>query len=321
MDAVEALRDILRNTSEIVDRAVGDRPPEVAGVSDPAPLVRVIDQLLECVASELSGDPCDREVFDAEAQAAGFVIRDVRRFGSLLSDIVSDAVRLVRVAAPDAGVEVDDRVRWWTVSAFAQATHRFVAEVEARVGTDVLTGLRGRGAYEAELAALGRRNVPFTFVFADLDDLKGYNTREGYAAGDRALASMAERLTAGIADAGEVFRWGGDEFAALLPHVTSVEAAGLISRLREAEDPPFSYGIATFPDEASDTGDLVKTAQDRAKVDKELRKVDRDIRIAPASRKGTDAPSEEADAPPPTRERDVRRPDSAPSYGGESSAS
>jgi len=99
---------------------------------------------------------------------------------------------------------------------------RSVVERQAR-HVDPLTGLADRSALELALASAWRRlgsgsgsGRPITLVFCDLDRFKVLNDTFGHATGDAVLAQIAARLRAVVGGAGEVGRFGGDEFLVLL---------------------------------------------------------------------------------------------------------
>jgi diguanylate cyclase (GGDEF)-like protein len=87
--------------------------------------------------------------------------------------------------------------------------------------TDALTGLANRRAFgeilTREIGHAERRESPLTLVFADLDGFKEINDRFGHIKGDTYLKRVAEILRGMIREEDLGFRWGGDEFAVLLP--------------------------------------------------------------------------------------------------------
>lgn len=117
-----------------------------------------------------------------------------------------------------------------------------VAAVDRRnrkaVVTDPLTGLGNRAAMTARVAALiaEERAVgrPISLVVVDLDHFKALNDRLGHAQGDAALRRTAIALSGELGKRGTLYRYGGEEFVALLPAASSANAQEIGERLREA---------------------------------------------------------------------------------------
>lgn len=115
--------------------------------------------------------------------------------------------------------------------------------------TDSLTGLPHHGAL---MDALGRAvdhargsDQPLSVVMLDLDDFKGINDTLGHLVGDRLLAEIAHRLRQAVRG-GTVYRYGGEEFTALLTGVDRSGARLVAERLRRAvHDEAFSPGKGT----------------------------------------------------------------------------
>jgi diguanylate cyclase (GGDEF)-like protein len=154
-------------------------------------------------------------------------------------------------------------------------------ELRARSFTDRLTGLRNYDffseALAAELARVRRYGGCTTLVLIDLDRFKAYNDRHGHGAGNRLLASVGRTLLHEKRDADIAARFGGEEFAVLVPGRAS-DGVVLADRLRRAiaevpsarldrhEIPDIvtaSAGVATFPLDARDGTELFEVA-DRA---------------------------------------------------------
>lgn len=141
--------------------------------------------------------------------------------------------------------------------------------------TDSLTGLPHHGAL---MDALGRavdhargNDQPLSVVMLDLDDFKGINDTLGHLVGDRLLAEIAHRLRQAVRG-GAVYRYGGEEFTALLTGVDRSGARLVAERLRRAvHDEAFlpdrgtarvvtcSLGVATLSG-AESAGDLLRRA-------------------------------------------------------------
>ncbi len=103
----------------------------------------------------------------------------------------------------------------------AAATFETRSHLASLAGTDALTGLGNRRAFDALLAAeverAQRHGDPLGLVLLDIDHFKAVNDRHGHQRGDRVLAEIARRLVA-ISRRGEaVVRLGGEEFAWVLP--------------------------------------------------------------------------------------------------------
>jgi diguanylate cyclase (GGDEF)-like protein len=85
---------------------------------------------------------------------------------------------------------------------------------------DSLTGLYNREQFELDREKLVGGGRPFAGIFFDVDDFKRINddTLGGHEQGDEVLRSVATRAVASLSEqGGMVYRWGGDEFAVLLP--------------------------------------------------------------------------------------------------------
>ncbi|AEV15861.1 MAG: GGDEF domain-containing protein [Thermus sp.] len=133
--------------------------------------------------------------------------------------------------------------------------------------TDPLTGLPNRRALEMalrrEAARVERGEAAFSLVLLDLDDFKKVNDQKGHEEGDRLLKEVARYLVAHVRQGDLVGRWGGEEFALLLPHTHALQADRLAERLRlglEALGVSASFGVATY---RGDLEDLFRRA-DRA---------------------------------------------------------
>lgn len=115
------------------------------------------------------------------------------------------------------------------------ALHRRLHE-DARV--DALTGVANRKRLAEDLAALHARAVRYGHTYCvamfDVDHFKGYNDAAGHLAGDNVLSTVARTLSASLRAADSLYRYGGEEFVALLPEQTLDLAATAARRLRRA---------------------------------------------------------------------------------------
>jgi diguanylate cyclase (GGDEF)-like protein len=113
-------------------------------------------------------------------------------------------------------------------------TLRAFERSQLQASTDSLTGLTNRRAGEEVLNNLLAVDSAFAIVMADLDFFKRLNDTQGHEAGDRALRLFADTARGVVRDRDHVVRWGGEEFALLLPGANAERAAEIVARLRAA---------------------------------------------------------------------------------------
>ena len=150
------------------------------------------------------------------------------------------------------------------------------SEIERLAYFDPLTGLPNRRLFSDRarqtLQMAVRVQAPGALLLFDIDRFKTTNDSLGHGAGDEVLRETAKRLQAEIGDSATVARFGGDEFAAMLPRCSPVEAMHAAERLRQALAAPLriagmqievstSIGIALFPQDGSELEGLVKNAE------------------------------------------------------------
>jgi diguanylate cyclase (GGDEF)-like protein/PAS domain S-box-containing protein len=117
---------------------------------------------------------------------------------------------------------------------------------------DALTGIPNRRGWEEELpralARARRDGTAITVAMLDLDNFKTYNDDWGHGRGDDVLREVAARWREPLREVDFLARYGGDEFALLLPGSTVADARHIIERLREASSGllVFSAGLAAW---------------------------------------------------------------------------
>jgi diguanylate cyclase (GGDEF)-like protein len=147
--------------------------------------------------------------------------------------------------------------------------------VSLRAETDALTGLGNHGAFQRDLATLleedsadpGARRV--AMLMMDLDRFKAYNDRHGHPAGDALLHAIATAIYGAARTDDRVYRYGGDEFALILPNATVAQAVRVAQRVRRAvgvltatnaTPVTITIGVAAVPDNAADRAGLIAAA-------------------------------------------------------------
>ncbi|MEV0426516.1 bifunctional diguanylate cyclase/phosphodiesterase [Micromonospora sp. NPDC050495] len=148
---------------------------------------------------------------------------------------------------------------------------RLVARLRRLAYSDQLTGLPNRLTFTRRLRRALRAGGPVAVLLLDLDGFKQVNDRFGHAAGDRLLATIAERMGDAVRGDGMIARLGGDEFAVLLDRDRPVSPERLAARLLAAleplpgeEDlgvhPSASIGIAEYGPQHTSHTDLLRDA-------------------------------------------------------------
>jgi diguanylate cyclase (GGDEF)-like protein len=147
-----------------------------------------------------------------------------------------------------------------------------------RARTDDLTGLLNHGTFQDLLRRSIASHEPFGIVMIDLDEFKSVNDSLGHQAGDRLLREIAQAILGAGRDTDSAFRYGGDEFAVLLPHSDAHGLHTVAERIRAAVEAvgasgsnwvnegmriSASIGTASYPLDG-DTPEAVLLAADRA---------------------------------------------------------
>ena len=158
-------------------------------------------------------------------------------------------------------------VPWFVTSAVvlgaAELLRRLVAQLHEQAALDPLTGLANRAyfqlAAEREIALAIRGRARFSVALLDLDDFKAVNDTHGHVAGDALLSELAAAWQAQLRQADLIARYGGDEFALIMPDTGPDEAINVLERLRAAHCARWSAGVATWDDD-TDLSQLLQRA-------------------------------------------------------------
>ena len=140
---------------------------------------------------------------------------------------------------------------------------------------DGLTGILNYRSFlralRSELRRAQRYGQTFAFVMADVDHLKNYNERFGHLAGSQVLVQVAHLLVGNCRGTDVVGKYGGDEFAVVLPQTDAEGARAVSERMRRAierhcfrhvhpGDVTCTFGVAVFPADATDVYGIIRRA-------------------------------------------------------------
>ena len=190
--------------------------------------------------------------------------------------ITKDDIRILAMFANQAGLAIEN--------AHLYETTKFQAH------TDSLTRLWNHGYFQNSIyehikqARLNKSAA--TLAMIDLDNFKAYNDILGHQKGDVALREVASIIKKSTRSQDIACRYGGEEFAIIMPGITKDDAVCVLERLRSAIErtfkrvdkkstfPPLtiSAGISTFPNDAQKKEDLIKKADEALYTAKKMGK-------------------------------------------------
>jgi two-component system cell cycle response regulator len=140
--------------------------------------------------------------------------------------------------------------------------------------TDRLTGLFNQAFFlyflEKEVQRAIREENSLTVIMIDVDHFKDYNDSKGHLAGDEFLQNLGRLIRQNIREIDLAARYGGDEFAVILPNIQPEQAQAVAERIMNSFVPPLSgdsgkritlsLGLATFPRDSLDSRQLLQCA-------------------------------------------------------------
>ncbi|MCH7834979.1 MAG: GGDEF domain-containing protein, partial [Proteobacteria bacterium] len=131
-------------------------------------------------------------------------------------------------------VVMSERVR--SHNKIIAASYGELRKFERHATTDALTGLGNRHSmaesFPREIARCKQNELPISLIMIDVDDFKKFNDMFGHIAGDRVLSAVARILRTQFRSRDVLIRYGGDEFAILLPQVDADAAFVVADRVR-----------------------------------------------------------------------------------------
>lgn len=141
---------------------------------------------------------------------------------------------------------------------------------------DLLTGLPNRRLFfdrlKEDIKKASRANQKFALLFIDLDGFKAVNDRYGHKAGDSLLIQVSQRITQCIRESDTFARLAGDEFTIITRNISSNDCLTVVmNKILQVINTPFqlgvhnvtisaSIGVSIFPDNSTDSDDLVSMA-------------------------------------------------------------
>jgi diguanylate cyclase (GGDEF)-like protein len=192
----------------------------------------------------------------AEARPVGAICME---YGEALTGIERREITLLEQFATYAGLALQNA---WALE-----------EIKRLAQIDPLTGLANRGTFQEalarEISRSERSGEPLSLVILDIDHFKRINDTWGHQIGDDVLRSVAAALELHKRDFDTASRYGGEEFAIILPGCSTTDSRQIADRFRARieglKDPvevTGSVGVATYPTDATTTKDLIKLADD-----------------------------------------------------------
>jgi len=147
------------------------------------------------------------------------------------------------------------------------------AEAEEKAHIDELTGLLNRRSLDelitSEIGRHSRYGGVFSIIILDLDSFKAFNDNYGHLAGDKLLREIGSIMKRSIRSADQAFRYGGDEFAILLPQTTIEAAYEVAERVRQrvtseaktgSVPVTASLGLASWPIDGIGSNEVIAVA-------------------------------------------------------------
>jgi diguanylate cyclase (GGDEF)-like protein len=200
----------------------------------------------DCADARHDANSTAEEVFGLDSEIVAAVIEETEEDAK---DLARQLMRGLQSApASDEILRRAEEARMAHQIAIERETEqlrRTARDLERRTNTDALTKVGNRALLDRELDQhfhrVRQNPGSLGFILLDADRFKDLNDTHGHQAGDTVLIELARRLTDVIGEAGIVCRYGGEEFAVLLPEASEQSTAETAERLRQAiADVPFA---------------------------------------------------------------------------------
>jgi len=225
------------------------------------PLVRIV-ALGRIAADALDTDTPERPLAELMSFTPEWFGREAPDIEALLTATSAAAHDIARVLQQDIGhapniQETMNRAGEMLIALQIQTQRevedlqRRQADLTVKVETDALTGIANRAKFNdllaAGLAAAREGGGPLALLFLDADRFKAVNDTHGHQVGDAVLIELARRLELVVGEQGHACRYGGEEFAAVVPGLDMSAALALAERVR-AEIAATPFALDYLPD-------------------------------------------------------------------------
>jgi len=187
-----------------------------------------------------------RELLKSLQELTSEVNENVDRHAARVAEIstefdlesVADSSTILKAAKKLVEANKDLQKDLATARSEIRLQRRQIQSYMTQARTDELTGLPNRRVFEQELrkrlAQWQRQHIPLTLMLVDVDHFKRFNDYHGHQAGDKVLQEVARLLQQTTREMDVVTRYGGEEFAVVLPGTTLDEGKQSGERIREA---------------------------------------------------------------------------------------
>ncbi len=197
--------------------------------------------------------------------------RKAPEIGDLLEEVAEASRSMAKSLEQEIG-ELPDPAMLMAQAHEQGFEHQLMIEREAHI--DGLTRVANRKRFDAELARVfgefQSEGLGFGVLFFDADKFKNVNDTYGHGAGDAVLVDLARRTSKVVGEMGIVCRYGGEEFAVIVPRITLDECAKLAEevRLKICSTPFDLSGIEGAPDELPVTVSIGVSSTDAGPSDR-----------------------------------------------------
>jgi len=184
---------------------------------------KILDGVHDTVSSFVSGAREHTEILASSIENIKKMPAEDPDFGRELDTLLSSNIELLSHSS-----EVEDKLEEQT---------RIINELQSQLRIDPMTRLLNRGALskdiKKEIAGARRYRYPLSIFMADIDHFKNVNDVYGHLIGDSIIKITAKLIQDSVRETDSVYRYGGEEFLGLLPHINCDQAEKFAERIRE----------------------------------------------------------------------------------------